>query len=515
MSRILKVAVCLLAAATTVGKVSAFSGWAAAEGWQTTDLDYLDRTFFYGERERGATKNFGEFGRLNTPILTYAFDEAFLQYYGAKGEKAVDEAFAILNALPPASSIDLSRYVTQGNQQVNYSAQALGLFDLKSAVMGAMLEHMGLIGETHVWDLRSRYAPSTTIPCYYEYIVINRNFDPQTFDPTPYVNGTLYTFQIVDGCPVGRAVGDAYEQPADTTQNATTFTAVATKEAIMPGGFFLNLTRDDVGGIRYLYRKNNYAVEALDPAAAAGVIGSGGSSSGGSSWQVVVTTNVTATTPVTGAGTVATNLPGIYGGVEKITFVKVHYQSLYGSNMIPVVYNYTMPYVTNGLLAQVAVTRTVTVPDIVFSAGDLISNTAPPSYNAYGLGLLGTYVVDGTVQVSAGGNVVSSVYSPRYQVTFNSVGPFYFNEGSVEAGGSFLDQYTGFYPVFWWGSFDGSTNAPVVFPTGSNISALESQILSGPGSGSGQVQGLGSWNPVNLVNTNAAVTGGTGAGGGG
>ena len=512
MSRILKVAVWLLTAATTVGNAWAFSGWAAAESWQTGDLDYGDRNFFYGERERGGTKNFGEFGRLNVPILTYAFDEAFLQYYGAQGEKAVDAAIAVFNALPPASGINLSRYVTEGNQQINYSAQAMGLLDLKSAVMGALMEHMGLIGETHVYDLRVRYAPASTIPCYFEYIVINRNFDPQTFDPTPYVNGRLYTYQIVDGCPVGTAVGDAFEQPADTSQSATSFTAVATKESIMSGGYFLNLTRDNVGGIRYLYRKANYEVEALDPEAAAGGIGS----ASGSSWQIVTTSNLSTTTPVTGTGngtgTVATNLPGIYGGVEKVTYVKVHFQSLFGSNMIPVIQHYTMPFVTNGVLAQVGVTRTVTQPDIVFSAGDLISNTTPPSFNAYGIGPLGPYVVDGTVQLSAGGNVVSSVFTPRYQITFNSVGPLDLNLGSVQQGFSYLDQNSGFYPVFWWGSFDGSTNAPVIFPTGSSISALESQILSGPSSGSGQV--LGSWNPVSLVNTNAA-TGGTGAGGGG
>jgi hypothetical protein len=434
-----------------------------------------------------------------------------LQYYGAKGEKAVDEAIAVFNALPPASSINLSRYVTQGNQQINYSAQAMGLLDLKSTTMGALMEHMGLIGETHVWDLRLRATVAgVTIPCYFEYVVINRNFDPLGYDPTPYVNGTLYTYQIVDGCPVGTQVGDAFEQPADTSQSSTTFTAVATKEAILAGGYFLNLTRDDVGGIRYLYRKDHYEVEALDPEAAAGGIGA----ASGSGWQIVSTvSNLSTTTPVTGTGTVATNLPGIYGGVEKITYVKVHYQSLFGSNMIPVVYNYTMPYVTNGLLAQVAVTRTVTQPDIVFSAGDLISNTTPPSFNVYALGPIGPYVVDGTVQTSAGGNVVSSVFTPRYQITFNSAGPLNLGEGSVEQGGSFLDQNSSLHPIFWWGSFDGSTNAPLVFPTNTSISELESQILSGPSSGSGQV--LGSWNPVSLVNTNAATTGGTGAAGGG
>ena len=299
MSRILKVAVWLLTAATTVGNAWAFSGWAAAESWQTADLDYVNRTFFYGETERGATKNYGEFGRLNVPILTYAFDEAFLQYYGAKGEKAVDAAVAVLNALPPASSINLSRYVTEGNQQINYSAQAMGLYDLKSAVMGALLEHMGLIGETHVWDLRTRYTPAgVTIPCYFEYIVINRNFDPQTWQPTAYVNGRLYNYDIVDGCPVGTSVGDAFERPADTSQAASSFTAVATKESFISGGYYLNLTRDDVGGLRYLYRRDNYEVEALDPEAAAGAIGA----AGGSSWQSVSTTSNLTTTPVTGTG---------------------------------------------------------------------------------------------------------------------------------------------------------------------------------------------------------------------
>ena len=174
--------------------------------------------------------------------------------------------------------------------------------------------------------------------------------------------------------------------------------------------------------------------------------------------------------------------------------------------MIPVVYNYTLPYVTNGVLGQVAITRTVTQPDIVFSAGDLVSNsTTPPSFNAYTLSPLGPYVVDGTVQASAGGNVVSSVFTPRYQITFNDGGPWILNLGSVEQGGSYLDQNDGIAPIFAWGYFDGTTNAPVVFPTTNSYAFLESQILSGPSSGSGQV--LGSWNPVDLVNTNATTSG--------
>jgi hypothetical protein len=35
------------------------------------------------------------------------------------------------------------------------------------------------------------------------------------------------------------------------------------------------------------------------------------------------------------------------------------------------------------------------------------------------------------------------------------------------------------YPVFNWGSFDGSTNPPVVFPEGTSLAELEAQVLEG------------------------------------
>jgi hypothetical protein len=501
MSRVLRFAVCLLAAAGTVGSASAFSGWAAAEAWQTTDLDYVNRTYWYGGGELGGTKNFGEFGRLNVPILTYGFDEAFLNYYGAAGEKAINAAIASLNAIPAASSINLAKYVTQGNQEINYTAEALSLYDLKSATMGVLLEHMGLIGETHVWDMRVRQSVvGNASACFFEYVVVNRNFDPQTFNPTAYVNGTLYTYDIVDNCLVGGAPqsGDAFERPADTTQSALTYTAVATKEAIKPGGFFLGLTRDDVGGLRYLYRKNNYNVEALDPDSAAGGVGSASSP-----WQIVVSSNSTTGVVAPAAGTTTSNLPGIYGGVEKITFVKVAYDSLLSTTFKPITYHYNMTYVTNGRLAQVGVTRTVTAPDIIFSAGDLVSNGPPVTFNAYTRGQIGGYVVDGTAQTSAGGNVVASVFSPRFQITFNSVGPLSVNEGAVTTSPSFLGQGTGLTPIFWWGSYDGSTNTPVLFPTGSSISALQQMVLSGSGQ-----QAAGTWTPIDLVNTNVTTGGG-------
>src|SRR5208283_4023664 len=103
--------------------------------------------------------------------------------------------------------------------------------------------------------------------CDYDYYVVNRNYDPVTYNASSYVNGRNYTYGIWDGCPIGVSVGDAYEIPADTT--SPRWTAVATPEGLETGGYYLNMTRDDMGGLQFLYRKNNYIYQGLDSNAVA------------------------------------------------------------------------------------------------------------------------------------------------------------------------------------------------------------------------------------------------------
>ena len=101
-----------------------------------------------------------------------------------------------------SASAKLTEFVTQGNQQVNYSAQAMRMLDLKSTVMWLMMEHMGLIGETHTYDLRNvslcpaRPMLATFITSFCKEIS-TRLLTIQA----PYVNGTLLTYQIGDLCP--------------------------------------------------------------------------------------------------------------------------------------------------------------------------------------------------------------------------------------------------------------------------------------------------------------------------
>ncbi len=69
-----------------------------AEPWQVHDLGYQLTGDIVGPA------NLGEDFRRNTPVIYYAFDENFIDYFGSNGVWAVDQAFAILNNLKPASS---------------------------------------------------------------------------------------------------------------------------------------------------------------------------------------------------------------------------------------------------------------------------------------------------------------------------------------------------------------------------------------------------------------------------
>ena len=107
-----------------------------------------------------------------------------------------------------------------------------------------------------------------------------RNFDPITYNPSTYVNGINYGWEIKDGCSIGTVIADVLEEANDEPGAglSSTSSAVATAEALQLGGFYLGLTRDDFGGLRYLYRQNNYNNETMPPDCYASTNGSFSSS---------------------------------------------------------------------------------------------------------------------------------------------------------------------------------------------------------------------------------------------
>ena len=246
------------------------------DNWQVKDIGYGLTS------DLGAPKNLGEEYRINVPVIYYAYDAAFLDYFGSTGSTNVDGAFYILNNLTNVSSYsaDLSEFPLN-SQTINYTAQALNLTDLKSYAMGLLAEHLGLASpDRYVWTLHNRYQPpNTTCPVSTEYLVVQRNYDITTtplnqIQYSPFVNSTLYSYQILETCTT-TPEPEALAVPYLVDPLAQTYTPVASAfggnvyiagvlqsaVGLNTGGFYTGFSRDDIAGLRYLINSNNINTE--------------------------------------------------------------------------------------------------------------------------------------------------------------------------------------------------------------------------------------------------------------
>ncbi len=275
MLRFAKLCGWLLLLALTVPSAPGFSLVGPPASWQTSGLGYSKLAeinfpaggwFNLSPDWTYAPKNINEGYRWPFPVLFYTYDASFSTYFGAAGIRAVDGAFDILNGVGNVDgySDDLSEVAPDEARQ-NHTAAALRLFDLKSAALEAMMPRLGLADpERWTWCLRDRILwPGASCP-YYDFSVIQRNFDPVTWDPTKYVNGNLFTYHWLQFCAVMDDRSDPVEYRIDPLSDY--LTAVATPKITHPvisyyGMFHTALTRDDVGGLRRLYSTNSLAVE--------------------------------------------------------------------------------------------------------------------------------------------------------------------------------------------------------------------------------------------------------------
>jgi hypothetical protein len=253
------------------------SGWAYSLGGPIGNGgpvgdEWQNQAIGYGlPGDINAPKNWGEEYRRNTPVMYYAYDQNFLDYFGSNGVAAVDSAFAVFNSLTNVDSYSqaLNEFPFESRHQ-NYQAQALGLLDLKTFTIGAIVEQLGLTDPIRYnWTLHTRFLPAGGVcPPDEEYLIVERNFDPPigsltTVPYTPYVNNTLYSYVIQEICsgpnPLSLAVPFSVDPLADTAS------PVASLGNIFWGDYYTGLTRDDVGGLRYLLSTNNINFELPSP----------------------------------------------------------------------------------------------------------------------------------------------------------------------------------------------------------------------------------------------------------
>lgn len=457
MKRFSAVGLAVMLAAMTLPQARAFSLLGIWDTWQTAEIGYQLGGDIGGPM--GLTEGY----RWNVPTITYAFDRSFLLYFGQRGVEEVEKAIAILNALPPASS--LSSNLTEfplDSKRVNYQAQALFLLDLKSAALENLVEILGL-AEPERWAfcLRARQLQTVGQTTITNYLVIQRNFDPATWMPTRLVNGTAYSYQVLEPLRPGD-YADAIEFVTDPL--ALSYTAVASHNS-GAGQYYTGLTRDDVGGLRYLYRYHNFAVENLS----LDVTNSFGAGTGGG-YMIWWPTNATLQTNFWGgSGTNTVQTTGLRPGIEKITFQRVDYDSLLGQQLVPYTYYYTDLVITNYVAFPQYVARTVTTPDILFTAEDLgVTGGGVPSPVLIGRSVTFTSndALNGATTQAGPGTL-----SGPANISFTTLLPAFLNDDT------FFDEANATQTAIW-GAFDGTTNAPVVFPSILSIQYIEQQVQS-------------------------------------
>ncbi|EEF62035.1 hypothetical protein [Pedosphaera parvula] len=383
---------------------------------------WMDPVESYHDGTIGGPMNLGEEYRWNVPVVTYAYDQSFVQYFGSNGVAAVDSAMKILNDLPPASALAPSNYPFS-TLRVNFAAQSSSLFDIKSITLSHMLEQMGLASpERFVFCLRNYSEANNTT----NYNVITRNFDPITTTYSSNINNVLYDYYFFHSANSSRV--DAVDFAVDPMAEA--FTSVAGFNSDYPGLLFTGLTFDDVGGLKYLLNTNNLNMESLLP----GVHGYGANASSYVN-------------------------QALRPGVDKITFQKVRYDAVFQQIFPPFTNRFTDTFLSNGIFVQQSLERVITKPDILFTA------------DSAGFGFVSRTGTTNWLNNGTPGQHGPGVIQPPIVVNFNRIGPTLQNNGT--------------YPVPYtpeestWGTFDESTNAPISYPaTVGNTTAFNFRLIN-------------------------------------
>ena len=93
------------------------------------------------------------------------------------------------------------------------------------------------------------------------YGVIKLSFDPVTWQPTSYLNGTLYSYIINEICTGPDPLAVTFPFSVDPLAvESLPATSIST---INYGLYTKGLTRDDVGGLRYIYQPSNVNWESM------------------------------------------------------------------------------------------------------------------------------------------------------------------------------------------------------------------------------------------------------------
>jgi hypothetical protein len=387
--------------------------------WMTPDVGFIHDEAY----DVGGPRNLGDEFRWNVPVLTYGFDDNFKNFFGQPGIDAVEKAVAMLNAIPPASQIDLSTARLTG-KRIHATAQTIDVYDLKSFALLFLLEQMGLANPSRfVWNTTSTNIPAKVTEETGPYdAIIQRNFDPVSLLPTRDINNVRFTYFVDEFAapglfPDGNRM--AFEIVVNQLDTPFMDSAVAASlpdlfmAGLRSGEYFTLLTRDDLGAIKYLLDTNNINIEP--------VLNSVRAADGTANFVHV------AARP----------------GVDKITFQRLDPGSQKITNM------FVDTFFDNGERKTQILQRIIEAPDILFTAANHQRQFGVPAFMRR--------TIPNYSHANAAG---PGIFQPEVLISFHKLADIY-REPLYE------DRDTGFVADSRWATFDSRTITPSpIFPVG-------------------------------------------------
>jgi hypothetical protein len=432
----------------------------------------------------GGVASPGEEYRWNLPNITYAFDSSFLEFFGVQGVEAVEAALGLINGLGPVSQLpeDLPESIfPKAARALNQEAASMGLVDLKTTTLRFVLEILGLTDPTrYVYTIRNR-ATFGQNPTITNYFVFQRNYDPVTYQSSQFINDVWYSsYHIIDpvqinnmdvalilNIPAANPTEDPLLRPLTSFLEEPLFLTGSGDLILASAGVFaFNLSRDDVGGLRYLYRAQNYNVENLFTNVTLATNGVAGNVV--SPWVPYfgitnIFTNVFGNTNITGTNA----LIGAFlrPGMETISFVRTDYDSLLGQAFITITNVYTDVVVSNNTAVMQRVQRISNQPDLLFTAEDLGLNPGNiPFFVRRGVNYVNNDAINGQSVLGGPGTL-----EPPAVISFTRAIPGYITFHALPDGPPMTA------PVAW-GSFD-QTTIITVYPNDFSLQQLQQMVL--------------------------------------
>jgi hypothetical protein len=151
------------------------------------------------------------------------------------------------------------------------------------------------------------------------------------------------------------------------------------------------------------------------------------------------------------------------GGLGKITFQRLTNAIVTGTNFFHT-NNYSVAFMTNRFGVITTVTNEFRIvnqqPDILFRAADLgvVTPIGQPVLGDRSINLVSNAALNSTDPTGVGGP--GNIFGPTV-ISYSNTGPALFN---TLPGTATEATARNFGEGFLWGSFDGSTNPPIVFP---------------------------------------------------